>query len=63
MLNNKDQKNIKIDRAMREIDIIFSATVKKLEKLHQKKIMLIKYYRESGRQEEIEKIRQSLKSI
>ncbi len=68
MLNNKKQnrtnfQDVKIVRALKEIDIIFSATVKKLEKLHLKKMKLIKYYREAGRQAEIEKIRQSLKNI
>ncbi len=59
----KNQKNIKIDLALREIDYIFSTTVKKLEQLHNKKIKLIKYYRENGREKEIEQIRQSLKKI
>ncbi len=60
---NKNQKDLSIKLALQEIDLIFSATVKKLEQLHAKKIKLIKYYRENGREAEIEKIRQSLKNI
>lgn len=63
MANNKVQKNIKINQAMLEIDLILSSTIKKLDTLHKQKMKLIKYYGESGRQAEIEKIRQSLKSI
>jgi hypothetical protein len=63
MTNNNNQKNASLDKALREIDLIFSATVKKLGKLHLKKMELIKYYRETGRQKEIEKIRKSLKNI
>jgi len=60
---NKNQNNISLDLALREIDLIFSTTVKKLEYLHKQKIKLIKYYQESGRQKEIEQIRKSLKNI
>ena len=63
MANNKVQKIIKINQAMLEIELILSSTIKKLDKLHKQKMKLIKYYGESGRQAEIEKIRQSLKSI
>jgi len=60
---NKIQKNISVDLALREIDLIFSTTVKKLDYLHKQKVKLIKYYRERGREKEIEQIRQSLKNI
>jgi|GEM_PF-1756329 len=63
MVNNNKQENASLDKALREIDLIFSATVRKLKKLHLKKMELIKYYREAGRQKEIEKIRKSLKNI
>lgn len=61
MVNNKDkQKSLK--QALREIDKIFTETVGKLENLHQQKMTLIKKYQESSRENEIEKIRKSLKS-
>ncbi len=62
-MDNNKQDNASLDKALREIDLIFSATVKKLKKLHFKKMELIKYYRETGQQKEIEKIRKSLKNI
>jgi hypothetical protein len=63
MAKNKEAKNSSIARALQEIDIIFSLTVKRLEKLHQKKMKLIKYYQEADREDEIERIRKSLKNI
>lgn len=63
MANNRTQKNASFAKALKEIDLIFSVTVKKLEKLHLKKMKLISYYRETGRQKEIENIRKSLKNI
>lgn len=61
MVNNKDkQKSLK--QALREIDKIFVETVNKLENLHQQKMALIKKYQESSRENEIEKIRKSLKN-
>jgi len=63
MINNKKNKSDDFAKALREIDSIFQATVKELEKLHAKKMKLISDYREANRQEEIKKIRQSLKNI
>lgn len=68
MINNKSLKDAATKQAelaqmLKEIDIIFSATVKKLNKLHLEKMQLLKKYQEIGREEEIGKIRKSLKNI
>ena len=68
MINSSGKPSVsrkisRLDRKLKEIDIIFSATVKKLEKLHQEKMKLIKQYRETSRTEEINKIRTSLKNL
>ncbi len=62
-IKTQNKKNVSLSRALQEIDIIYSVTVRKLEKLHQQKMKLIKYYGETGRQAEITKIRKSLKDI
>jgi len=62
MANIKDKNKPALDKALKEIDKVFSDTVKKLEKLHQQKMKLIKEYQELNRQTEIEKIRQSIKN-
>ena len=62
MANIKDKNKPALDKALKEIDKVVSDTVKKLEKLHQQKMKLIKDYQESNRQTEIEKIRKSIKN-
>ncbi len=68
MTNNESPKDLaakqlKLVQMLKEIDIVFSATVKKLNKLHSEKMRLLKKYQEAGREEEISKIRKSLKNI
>ncbi len=63
MINIKKERKDSLKQTLQEIDIIYYLTVRKLEKLHQQKIKIIKYYAELGHQAEIDKIRKSLKEI
>jgi hypothetical protein len=68
MINKSESKSTgtkisNLERKLKEVNIVFLATVKKLEKLHLEKMKLIKQYREAGQAEEINKIRRSLKNL
>lgn len=63
MVIKKNKNSLALKKALKEIDKIYSDTVKKLENLHQKKMKLIKYYHEQENDEQIESVRKSLKNV
>jgi DNA repair exonuclease SbcCD ATPase subunit len=57
--NNKWQEEFY--KSMKEIDIIYNDTMEKLEKIHQKKMELIKDHKEKLKEDQLNKIRQEIK--